>query len=113
MPSSTSAHASRVNSFPSLAVDQHNGRVHVTWGDYRSGDADVLVASSHDGSRWRGPVQENDDHTTADQFFPAVAVTHSGAVSIAYYDRRDDPENFLIDTYVSTSPGGNLTSPSR
>lgn len=101
----------RVNSFPLLAVDQHNGRVYVTWGDYRTGDADVLAASSHDGSRWRGPVQVNDDHTTADQFFPAVAVTPTGAVSIAYYDRREDPQNFLINTFVSTSPGGSLGFP--
>jgi hypothetical protein len=98
----------RVNSLPSLAVDQHNGRVYVTWGDYRTGDADVLATSSPDGSRWRGPVRVNDDRGDADQFFPAVAVTPSGAVSIAYYDRRNDPANFLIDTYVSTAPGGSL-----
>ncbi len=98
----------RVNSFPALAVDQHSGRVYVTWGDYRTGDADVLAASSRDGTRWRGPVQVNSDRTDNDQFFPAVAVTPSGAVSIAYYDRRNDPNNFLIDTYVSTASGNSL-----
>jgi hypothetical protein len=98
----------RVNSFPQLAVDQHSGRVYVTWGDYRRGNADVLAAGSRDGVHWRGPVRVNSDRTDNDQFFPAVAVTPSGAVSIAYYDRRNDPDNFLIDTYVSTAPGASL-----
>jgi hypothetical protein len=98
----------RVNSFPALAVDAHDGRVYVTWGDYRSGNADVLASMSDDGKRWSRSVRVNDDRTTTDQFFPAVALTPAGDVTIAYYDRRNDPRNFRMDTYLSISHGGGL-----
>src|SRR3954468_21092508 len=99
----------RVNSFPSLAVSSCNGQVYVTWGDYRSGNADVVVSSSTDGARWSQVVRVNDDRTTTDQFFPSVAVTPSGDVAIAYYDRREDPNNHDMDTFLSVSGGSRLS----
>ena len=99
----------RVNSFPSLAVSPRNGQVYVTWGDYRSGNADVLASSSADGARWSRPARVNDDRTTTDQFFPAVAATPDGDVTIAYYDRRQDPANHDMDTYLSVSGGSRLS----
>jgi hypothetical protein len=97
----------RVNSYPSIATDATTGQLYVTWGDYRNGDADIMLSRSDDGGRsWLGPFRVNGDATTNDQLFPWVAVDAAGTVYVAYYDRRDDPRNYLLHTYVSTSPRG-------
>jgi hypothetical protein len=94
----------RVNSFPSIAVSPTRGTVFVTWGDYRFGNADVLLTRSIDaGATWSPPLEVNDDNTSNDQFFPWITVAKSGAVHVDYYDRRFDPYNYLIDVSLSTS----------
>jgi uncharacterized repeat protein (TIGR01451 family) len=45
----------------------------------------------------------------ADQFQPYVAVTPLGQVNVAYFDRRNDPDNFFIDQYLSRSTDSGQT----
>jgi hypothetical protein len=68
----------------------------------QSGDAaDVFFTQSNDGgTTWSAPVKLNDDTTTRDQFMPAIAVTPDGShLMVSWYDRRNDPNNSMIDRY--------------
>ena len=95
--------AFRINSFPSIAACG-SGLVHVVWGDYRSGNADVLLSNSADGGQtWDPPIIVNSDQTTADQFFPWIAGAEDGAVQVAFLQRDDAPGNRLLNTWLSTS----------
>jgi hypothetical protein len=51
------------------------------------------------------PVRVNQDSVGngKDQFQPQIAVAASGQVDISYFDRRNDPNDFFIDTYLSRS----------
>jgi len=40
---------------------------------------------------------------------PQIGVTAAGQVDISYFDRRQDPSNFFIDTYLSRSNDGGAT----
>jgi hypothetical protein len=108
---------------PSLAVDHSGsgsptqGNVYISWHDGRnlilddviSGVyryADVLLSRSSDGgATWSAPVRVNDTIEPprgpgTDQYQPGVAVDHTtGAVGVCFYDRRNDPQNFLIDRW--------------
>jgi hypothetical protein len=71
--------------------------------------ADIIVFKSTDGGNsWTGPVRVNQDNPKADtdQFQPWIAVTPKGQVDISYFDRRNDPGNYFIDTYLSRSNDG-------
>ena len=60
----------------------------------------------HKLDRWRTwsiPLRVNDDRTSNDQFFPAVAVNGQGVIGVIWYDRRRDPNNLLIDVYSAKS----------
>lgn len=88
----------RANGFPQIALDPRGGRkggpIYVTWSDYRNGDVDVFCITSQDhGRTWSAPARVNSDpvHDGADQFFQWLAVDPtSGAVNVAFYDRRAD-----------------------
>lgn len=104
---------------PSLAIgkgQKNNGVLYVAWNDgtdpivdvhslfgvYRFADI-VMTSSSDGGNTWTTPVKVNDDiedgsaqHPFTDQFMPAVATDKDGTVAVCFYDRRDDPLNFLI-----------------
>jgi hypothetical protein len=103
-------------SLPALAVSPKDGTVYVTWADenkYTGGqDADILMVKS---TMTAGipmfntpPVKVNHDPLAngRDQFQPQIAVTQSGQINISYFDRRNDPSNFFIDTYLSRSDDG-------
>lgn len=91
----------RTNGFPQIAIDPHGGpqgsNLYVTWSDYRNGDTDVFLSSSHDhGETWGPAVRVNNDptHNGADQFFQWLAVDPiDGVVNVVFYDRRGDPAN--------------------
>lgn len=91
----------RANGFPQIAVDPRGGSrggpVYVTWSDYRNGDVDVFCIVSRDhGRSWSKPVRVNSDplHDGADHFFQWLAVDPvTGAVNVAFYDRRQDPQH--------------------
>jgi hypothetical protein len=80
-------------------------------GDTGSGADIVMFKSADGGVTYTGPVRVNQDSGTspADQFQPWLAVTEKGQVDIEYFDRRNDPNNFFIDTYLSRSNDGGKT----
>jgi hypothetical protein len=112
-----------------LAVDRSSGAargtVYISWQDGRNRSkadpfgfcgatptycfGDVFVTrSTGGGATWSAPVRVNDDDVTLgiDQFMPALDVDNSGSLWVAYYDRRRDNRNFLIDTFVAKSTNG-------
>jgi VCBS repeat-containing protein len=103
-----------------LAVDNtggaFDGNLYLVWASDPVGtpdNADVLFSRSSDGgATWSAPVQlgiEAGPNFT-DQFEPFVAVGGTGQVSVAWYDRRNDPaNNNLIDVYKTFSQDGGAT----
>jgi hypothetical protein len=98
----------RFNDFPSMAVNPATGSVHLLWTQdpdgFRSGvdDAAVYYARSADqGATWSAPAILG-GHPT-DQFFPMIRAAPDGTVAAAWYDRRNDPSNLLIDMYATAS----------
>ncbi|HVF78189.1 MAG TPA: sialidase family protein [Solirubrobacteraceae bacterium] len=80
-----------------------------------SGSDIVLFKSTTGGRSYTGPVRVNRDpgNGDADQFQPWMAVTPSGQINISYFDRRNDPANYFIDTYLSRSEDGGRTFTDR
>lgn len=94
------------------------GREYLAGGDGLgplSGADIVLFKSSNGGRSYSGPVRVNQDprHGDADQFQPWLAVTPSGQVNVSYFDRRNDPGNYFIDTWLSRSEDGGQTFTDR
>jgi len=92
----------RVRSWPRIDVSPVNGNVYIVYAGNPPGadGADVFLTASTDrGQTWSQPIRLNDDATENDQFFPDVAVNGQGVVQVMWYDRRNDPENRLIDVY--------------
>jgi len=101
----------RVPTLPALAADPSSGidnaTLYAVWNDKRTGNSDaMLIRSSDGGATWSDPVAVNDDDTDHDQFFPWVAVSPRGEVGVVFYDRRDDPDNTLLQVYLAWSPDG-------
>jgi hypothetical protein len=97
---------------PDLAVDPVTGALYLVWSDYRMHQADVLFSRSTDGGQtWSVPLRVNDDppHNGADHFMPAVAVARDGVITVSWFDRRRDPTDHLIDTYLAQSNNGGIT----
>lgn len=107
----------RVSSYPSMAADTsnspHRGNLYLTWSDARNGDADILLVRSTDGGQtWSQPVRINDDPVGngRDQFFQWIAVDPTnGQIVVMFYDRRADPNNLILDVYITRSTDGGLT----
>jgi uncharacterized repeat protein (TIGR01451 family) len=103
-----------------LAVDDtggpFDGNIYVVWASDpvsamgTSDHSDVFFSrSTNGGANWSAPLQLGGG-TLTDQFEPFVAVGGAGAVSVAWYDRRNDPtNNLLIDVYKSFSRDGGAT----
>ncbi|UCE74792.1 MAG: exo-alpha-sialidase [Methanomassiliicoccales archaeon] len=92
-----------------LSDTNTSGSLYVTWNDYRTGDADILMIYSRDGgSTWSEPIRVNNDTegNGKDQFFSAVAVSPQGYVHLIYYDRRDDEDNTMMHIYYALSKDG-------
>lgn len=96
-------------SLPAFAADPAHGTLYIAWADKRTGDADILLAASHDGGQtWPTPIRVNDDPTGdhANQFQPQLAVAPNGVVTVSFFDTRDDPDHRLIDVYLAQSVDG-------
>jgi hypothetical protein len=99
-------------SLPTFAVSPHDGALVVGWANMGTTDADILVSRSTDGGvTWSDPARVNHDHINngKDQFQPALAVAPNGTFTCAWFDRRLDPNNRLIDEYVAQSTDDGLT----
>ncbi len=102
----------RMSTYPVLAVDtsggEYDGRRYVVWAD-QSGpldsDVQVLMRWSDDGQTWSDPVTVNDVEA-GDQFMPWIDVDPDGGVHVTWYDRRNDPDNRLLDVYYAYSDAG-------
>ncbi len=105
-----------VPAFPQIAVDSSSGpgrgTVYVTANALTgAGHMDVFLTRSSDGgATWSAPLRVNNDATTTDQFMPAIAVAENGNVGVAFYDRRNDPDNnSLVDVYLALSSDNGRT----
>ena len=80
-----------------------------------SGSDIVLFKSTNGGRSYTGPVRVNQDppNGDGDQFQPWMAVTPSGQIDISFFDRRDDPSNYFIDTWLARSEDGGRTFTDR
>lgn len=87
-----------------LAVDPGSSafrdRLYAVWPDERSGRQEILLShSENEGKTWSRPIVVNDDVRPAsaasgrDHLMPTVAVNRDGVVGVAWYDRRDNPDN--------------------
>lgn len=105
----------RVATYPVLAVDNsdgpHRGRRYVVWADQPGpvdSDTQILLRYSDDGVSWSAPVTVN-DVAKGDQFVPWIDVDAKGGVHVAWYDRRNSPNNQLLDVYYGYSDDGGQT----
>ena len=65
-------------------------------------EADILFRSSADGGQtWADAIQVNDDSTDSDQMLPWMEVAPNGTIDIAWYDRRNDPNDLWWDVYTT------------
>ena len=58
-------------------------------------------------------VNQDPPNGDADQFQPWIAVTPSGQVNVSFFDRRNDPANYFIDTWLARSEDGGRTFTDR
>jgi len=80
----------------------HRGSVNVVDAATPNGDRDVFAVRSLDGgATWSDPTRLNRDASGNDQFLPTVSVNPNGVVDVAWYDRRQDPNNTLLATTAS------------
>ena len=94
----------------------YDGNLYIVWASDPIGtpdNSDVFFSRSQNGGvNWSTPVQlgiEAGPQFT-DQFEPFVAVGGTGTISVAWYDRRNDPaNNNLIDVYKTFSNDGGAT----
>lgn len=96
----------RNTTMPSFAVSPRGGALVLAWADYRNRDADIMTSTSTDrGNTWSAPVRVNHDPVGdgKDQFQPAIAAAPNGTFTCAWFDRRFDPGNRLIDEVVAQS----------
>jgi hypothetical protein len=75
------------------ASPRYPGHVYLTYENWdpAAGTMDVYFTQSTDGGfTWAAPARVNDDANTSssDQFQPSVAAGPTGAVAVAFYDRR-------------------------
>ncbi len=93
-------------SLPTFAISPKDGALVVAWSDYRNQDADVMASTSTDGGKtWTVAVRVNHDRVgnKKDQFQPVIAVAPNGVFTCAWFDRRFDPNDRLIDEVVAQS----------
>jgi hypothetical protein len=90
--------------FPVVAVNPAQaGHLYVAYADQGTNSGDKanisLVYSTNGGTNWSSPVAVNPVWTN-DQWMPVLAIKPDGTqLFLAWYDRRRDTNNSLIDVY--------------
>jgi hypothetical protein len=108
------------STIPSLAADTTRGpfrdRLYAVWPDLRSGRVEVLLSTSPDsGKTWTAPRVVNDDRPRRapaggpNHLHPVVAVNGAGVIGVAWYDRRERPDELGWDVRFSASLDGGET----
>src|SRR6266571_615550 len=106
-----------VDSFPTAAAAS-DGTLYVAWTDFPQGtcvngtlsdrpactNADVRLSLSRDGgATWTPPARATDETNLTDQFYPWIAAHPSGLLSLAWRDKRLDPNNVNVDTFYTNT----------
>ena len=88
-----------------------SGTLYITYPDWREfeGHVDIRCIFSRDGGQTWTDKRVHDDPSQADQFFSGIDTDPHGNVHVCYYDRRLDPGNFEIWTWLSRSINGGRT----
>lgn len=94
---------------PSFAADpSRDGRLYAAWDAGRSDGRHVYLARSDDaGATWSHRVIV--DPAVRSQHLPAVGVSPTGRVDVAFYDRREDPDDVLAQVTMASSDDGGQT----
>ncbi|HZV11630.1 MAG TPA: T9SS type A sorting domain-containing protein [Candidatus Kapabacteria bacterium] len=111
---------SRIGPTPTIVVDtshsEYRGTIYICFAmpnpNSPASGLDIFVErSTNNGTTWSIPVRVNDDPlgTGADQLQPSMAISPDGALGVMFYDRRDDPNNYLLHTYIAISTDGGST----
>jgi hypothetical protein len=89
-------------SWPQIAVGP-TGNLYIAWHDYVADyDRDFnFIRSTDGGAHWSTKITVAG--SSRDQFWPALAVSPSGRIDAVWYDRRDDPSNWLLNLYYTNS----------
>ena len=110
---------------PWLAVDSGSSalkdRLYAVWNDFENERLEVLLAHSDDGGKtWSDPVDvvredriRTDPKQGPDQNMPLVAVNEHGVVGVAWYDRRQHPDNLGWYLRFSASLDGGRNLPAQ
>ena len=107
----------QVISVPSVAIDRSDGiyddRLYLAWSvAHNEGHAVQIWRSESSGRKWSDGVTVNDNTRPAGHVNPSVAANASGALAVAWYDRRGDPGNTCHSLFVAASlDGGETFSP--
>jgi len=102
----------RAETYPTIMADvsgsSRRGWLYMAWAAGREPDI-YFSRSSDGGTTWSQPKIIHST-TTNDQWWPWLSVDETnGDIAVMYSDSRNDPENILIDTYVSYSSDGGDT----
>ena len=95
-------------------------RLYAVWPDQRSGRQQILLSYSSDkGKTWSRAHTVSDDRpparagTRLDNLLPTVSVNRAGVVGVAWYDRRDSPDNHgWFVRFAASLDGGETFMPS-
>ena len=102
--------------FPAMDADigggPYDGNLYLAYMSRQGGDFDIYFRrSTNGGTSWSSPIRLNDDaqENGRDQFHPWLAVSPDGVINVVFYDRRNDPSNYLMDLYFTQSYDGGAT----
>ncbi len=103
-----------VFSFPALDVDvtdgPYRGNLYIAYMDdaQSGGGTNIWFTKSTDnGTTWSPRLKINDDPDAGkDHFHPWLCVDRNGDITVSWYDRRLDPNNTLMDVYLTQSFDG-------
>jgi hypothetical protein len=99
----------RAETYPTMVVDNtqgiRRGTVYVAYCGDRIPNV-YFTKSTDQGATWSVPVIVHSD-TSNDQFWPWIALDPlSGNLAVMYSCSREDPDNILVNTWVSFSTDG-------
>ncbi len=112
----------RVNSFPSMAVDNSNGpergNIYVVWANKGNpginqgiGVDTYMLKSTDKGNTWSGPTRINQDDPGKGKqhFFPWITCDpDNGNLSVVFYDDRNVADD-MCETWVAVSKNGGIS----
>jgi hypothetical protein len=102
----------RAEAYPVVVCDitegERSGTIYLCWS--ADNPPNIYFSKSTDeGETWSSPIIVHEQNNN-DQFWPWLSLDpKSGEIAIMYLDSRNDPENIMIECYVSFSSDGGDT----